>query len=153
MEAGVVFIKEIVPRPALSFVANTVYKENYETMPMAHSWTNQDNKLIVEYRWKKGRWNSFKIVADSQTVPIQVGSEEEFITEHYWGYTRIADNKTSEYRVEHPRWEVYRAHDYLVDVDFGNVYGGDFNFLSKEKPASVFLAEGSTIEVRSGRVI
>lgn len=31
---GVVFIKEIVPRPALTWVANAVYKENYETMPM-----------------------------------------------------------------------------------------------------------------------
>ena len=27
---GVVFVKEIVPKPALTFVANTVYKENYE---------------------------------------------------------------------------------------------------------------------------
>src|SRR6185503_10721641 len=31
---GVVFIKEIVPRAALAFVANTLYNENYETMPM-----------------------------------------------------------------------------------------------------------------------
>src|SRR5688500_2284903 len=29
---GVVFIKEIVPLPTLTFVANTIYKENYETM-------------------------------------------------------------------------------------------------------------------------
>lgn len=35
---GVVFIKEIVSRPALTFVANTIYKEKYETMPMGHSW-------------------------------------------------------------------------------------------------------------------
>lgn len=34
---GVVFIKEIVPKPALTFVANTVYNENYETLPMEHS--------------------------------------------------------------------------------------------------------------------
>jgi hypothetical protein len=31
------------------------------------------------------------------------GSEEEFITEHYWGYTRQRDGGTIEYRVEHPR--------------------------------------------------
>src|SRR6187399_3219316 len=35
---GVVFIKEIVPKPALTFVANTIYKENYVTMPMKHTW-------------------------------------------------------------------------------------------------------------------
>ena len=34
---GVVFIKEIVPKPALTLVANTIYKEHYETLPMFHS--------------------------------------------------------------------------------------------------------------------
>ena len=29
---GVVFIKEIVPKPALTLVANTIYNENYETL-------------------------------------------------------------------------------------------------------------------------
>src|SRR3954453_11964004 len=29
---GVVFIKEIVPRPMLTLVANTLYKEHYETL-------------------------------------------------------------------------------------------------------------------------
>src|SRR5690606_18853754 len=33
---GVVFIQECVPRAALSFIANTMYGENYRTMPMEH---------------------------------------------------------------------------------------------------------------------
>jgi uncharacterized protein len=150
---GVVFIKEIVPKPALTFVANTVYKENYETMPMTHSWTTVDDTLTVEYRWKKNRWNSLKVVADKNATPIRDGSEEEFITEHYWGYTKISNEKTSEYGVEHPKWEVYEAKSYLIDVDFREVYGHDFNFLTTEKPKSVFLAEGSEIKVKDGRLI
>lgn len=150
---GVVFVKEIVPRAALTFVANTIYKENYETMPMAHSWTTQDDKLIVEYTWKKNRWNSFKVTAGKHTTLIQEGSEEEFITEHYWGYTKISNNKTSEYGVEHPRWEVYETKDYSIDVDFGDVYGEEFSFLKNLKPKSVFLAEGSEIKVKGGRRI
>src|SRR6187402_256733 len=35
---GVVFIKEIVGKSAVSFIANTIYKENYETLPVSHSW-------------------------------------------------------------------------------------------------------------------
>lgn len=150
---GVVFIKEIVPKPALTFVANTVYKENYETMPMSHSWTTTDDNLTVEYKWKKRRWNSLKVTADKISTLIQDNSEEEFITEHYWGYTKISDEKTSEYGVEHPKWEVYRTKDYLVDVDFGDIYGQEFEFLAHEKPRSVFLAEGSEIKVKDGRGI
>src|SRR5690606_29952089 len=59
---GVVFIKEIVPRPALTFVANTIYKEHYETMPMNHFWETTENSLIVEYKWRKVRWHRLKVV-------------------------------------------------------------------------------------------
>lgn len=150
---GVVFIKEIVPKPALTFVANTIYKEKYETMPMRHSWTTTEDRLVVEYAWKKKSWNSLKVTAESKSALVQKDSEEEFITEHYWGYTQLSPTKTSEYGVEHPTWQVYQAIDSQIDVDFGDVYGNDFAFLKNEKPQSVFLAEGSEIVVKSGRII
>ncbi len=150
---GVVFIKEIVPKPALMFVANLIYKENYETMPMRHSWVTAGNEITVEYGWKKDEWNSIRVIADKNPIPIESDSEEEFITEHYWGYTRVSGNKTSEYGVEHPKWEVYPVKNYSIQVDFSKVYGEDFAFLKSETPKSVFLAEGSEIKVKGGRGI
>lgn len=148
---GVVFIKEIVPKPILSLVANTLYKENYVTMPMRHSWEDVEQQLKVTYGWRKGKWHSLLLNCSNAAMEIQEGSEEEFITEHYWGYTRISASKTSEYAVEHPRWKVYPVQDYAINVSFGELYGDDFAFLDREKPASVFLAEGSEIIVRGGR--
>ena len=150
---GVVFIKEIVPKRALTFVANSIYKENYETMPMMHRWETTDSNLTVEYRWKLKEWNSLEVKCASEAIAIAAGSEEEFITEHYWGYTKIGEQRTSEYGVEHPRWEVYPVQDYAIHVGFGNVYGNQFEFLKNETPASVFLAEGSEIIVREGMKI
>ena len=151
---GVVFVKEIVPKVAITWVANTIYKENYETLPMGHTWEVGGGALGVEYRWrKKGAWQSLHVVTDYEAVDIQTGSEEEFITEHYWGYARIHDHKTSEYEVVHPRWQVYPVRRYAVDVDFAKVYGEDFGFLKRETPRSVFLAEGSEIKVLAGSVI
>ena len=146
---GVVFIKEIVPKPALTFVANTIYKENYETMPMHHAWEKEGETLAVEYRWKKKRWHSLQVIAYDAIKDIEIGSEEEFITEHYWGYTKVG-NTTLEYQVEHPRWQVYPVKSWEIDVDFGYLYGEDFDFLKNQKPKSVFLAEGSDIKVNSG---
>lgn len=147
---GVVFIREIVSKPALTFVANTLYKENYATMPMRHSWTYQADSQRIEYQWKKHRWNSFSIIAKKTPTHILEGSEEEFITEHYWGYTRVNASRSSEYGVEHPRWDVYPVIDYSIDVDFGLVYGDVFGFLRRDVPKSVFLAEGSVINVMHG---
>lgn len=150
---GVVFIKEIVPKPALTLVANLIYKEKYETMPMSHSWKLANDRLSVEYRWKNKQWNSVRVNAQSIAKNILAGSEEEFITEHFWGYTKLTDTKTSEYGVEHPTWQVYPIIDFQIDVDFDATYGSNFRFLKNEIPKSVFLAEGSEIVVRDGKLI
>ena len=120
---------------------------------MRHSWEISDEQVTVEYQWKKKKWNSLKVTTSNTATLIQENSEEEFITEHYWGYTKISDTKTSEYGVEHPKWEVYGTKDYLIDVDFEDIYGPDFSFLQTEKPQSVFLALGSEIKVKEGRTI
>jgi uncharacterized protein YqjF (DUF2071 family) len=40
---GVVFIREIVPRPAIALVARTFYNENYVTLPMTHTIEKYEN--------------------------------------------------------------------------------------------------------------
>lgn len=150
---GVVFVKEIVPKPAITFIANTIYKENYQTLPMKHTWVENNDDLVVEYAWKSKKWDTFSVIANPQREVIEPNSEEEFITEHYWGYTKIAPNLTSEYGVEHPRWEVYPVKSYHIEVDFEINYGKDFSFLSQKIPNSVMLAEGSAIHVLKGKKI
>jgi uncharacterized protein YqjF (DUF2071 family) len=151
---GVVFIKEIVPRAALSFVANTFYGEKYETLPMHHKWHKAPSGLIVGYRWKKGgSWQKLQVTASPDAVPIDAGSAEEFITEHYWGYTKLRSGRTSEYEVVHPRWDIYPVKRYAIDVDFARQYGPQWAPLSTATPDSVLLAEGSEVTVRSGSAI
>ena len=151
---GVVFIKEIVPRWAIAYVANTIYKENYESLPMAHIWNISSVSRTIEYSWKKsGAIHSFKVLAGNETFHIPPQSETEFITEHYWGYARVNEKKSYEYKVDHPRWKVYDIKDHHIDVDFGSVYGGRFGFLSSAEPHSIILAEGSEITVEKRKAI
>lgn len=77
-----------------------------------------------------------------------LGSDFEFITEHYFGYTKNG-SRTTEYEVRHPKWNFYHLKNYEVNVDFEDNYGKDFAFLNSEKPLSVMLAEGSKIEVHT----
>ncbi|KIC94506.1 YqjF family protein [Flavihumibacter solisilvae] len=145
---GVCFIKEIVPRPALTFVANTIYKENYVTLPTKHEWVRDKDSLQVVYGWKnKGSWDSFSVTANGFARDIEAGGDEEFITEHYWGYTRLGNKVTSEYQVAHPRWQVYPIKDHAINVQFEKLYGKQFGVLDELQPESVMLAEGSAISV------
>lgn len=151
---GVVFVKEIVPRAAITLVARSLYREPYQTMPMRHRWDIGPIQKIVEYEWKcAGKWNRFTVEAEPQAVEMPAGSEPEFITEHYYGYTRWNEQRTMEYGVTHPRWLVNSVRSWDIDVDFGALYGQKFAFLNAETPRSVLLAEGSAIEVLTNNTI
>jgi uncharacterized protein len=152
---GVVFIKEIVPRWAIAFVARQVYREPYVTMKMSNfikiteggveQLKTQNSALkVVKYTWGN---HAISLKTTAESLPIAEGSEEEFITEHYFGYTRWDSETTKEYEVQHPRWFVNPVLDYEINCDFGGLYGERFAYLKDEKPYSVLLAEGSEITV------
>jgi uncharacterized protein len=147
---GVVFIKEIVPRPAITLVARTLYGEPYQTLPMQYHLRETEKQLEVTYSWRLQNWHSLSVVAENSPTPIAEGSEAEFITEHYWGYTRRSPQRTDAYEVVHPRWEQYAVQGVDVQVDFGLLYGPAFGFLTEARPQSVLLAEGSPIAVLGG---
>ena len=137
----------------ISFVANLLFHEHYRTLKTKHQIEINGNLLNVSYAWKKRNWYSFKVSAGLKSAPFIPGSTEEFITEHYWGYTKASKNSTSEYGVEHPSWSIYPVRDYAIDVDFEDMYGDDFAFLNHQKPDSVFLVEGSSVAIKNGRKI
>ena len=141
---GVVFVKEIVPRPAIAAVARIFYGELYEAWKMDH--VKNGNKII--YGWHK-RNENYQIeveIGENAGVPAE-DSHGEFIIEHYWGYTKRGRNRTDEYKVEHLKWELFSVNDYNIDVDFGKLYAAEFAFLNDQKPFSILLAKGSPISV------
>jgi uncharacterized protein len=152
---GVVFIKEIVPRRAVAAVARIVYNENYAAMPMRHGIRMDGETLArasaVEYGWRNaGRWNSLSAQIAGQAEPLARGSEEEFITEHYWGYAAQAGGGAMEYQVEHPPWRVWKTSASALDCDVEAIYGRRFSEALRAAPRSAFVAEGSEIVVRKG---
>ena len=148
---GVVFVKEIVPRPAITMVARAVYNENYVTMPMSHTVSQCGEALSVAYRWRQRRAaHSLVVRAQGPPALIQDDTEEEFIAEHYWGYAAQRDGGTLEYEVEHPRWRTWRVTDAALDCDVERLYGSDFAAHVEARPASAMLAEGSPVVVRKG---
>jgi len=145
---GVVFIKEIVPRRAIAWVARVVYNENYVALPMRHAVDN----VSARYEWRlDGAWNGLALAGLGEWHVADPASEAAFITEHYWGYAVQRDGSTLEYQVEHPRWRVAQATEVELACDVGRLYGDEFAQALSREPASAFLADGSEIVVRRGR--
>lgn len=150
---GVVFIKELVPRRAVAFVAQLVYGERYEATPMDRRIDIEAERGgSLEYEWSHdGGVHRLAASVEGPARSLESGSEAEFITEHYWGYTRQRDGGTLEYRVEHPRWRVWMpttcvyqppAEPQLYRPELAEILGG--------QPRSAFVAAGSEVAVHRG---
>jgi uncharacterized protein YqjF (DUF2071 family) len=151
---GVVFIKEIVPRWAIAAVARSFYNENYVALPMRHKIVTEETGLRVEYGWRCGsEWNRISISGAREPELPKPGSEAEFITEHFWGYSILADRATAEYRVAHPSWRVWNAREAKFEGNATELYGPELASVVACTPASAFLAEGSAVTVFRGQKI
>ena len=141
----------MVPRWIIATMARLIYNEPYLTRPMRHTVAT----TRAQYDWRHGgRWQSLAVTGEAgDWQPIVAGSQEEFITEHYWGYNRQRDGRTLEYQVEHPRWRLRRAREYRFDGDVQGLYGAEFVPFLKGEAASAFLVEGSAVSVRKGQPV
>ncbi len=145
---AVVFINETVPFKPVAWLANWLYKEHYISIPTRHRWEYAGKTKRVQYEWKKNkRWNILEVSATTAMTEMQPGSHQQFIFEHYYGYTRIDDNSSVEYKVTHPSWRVNEVTAYKIDCAFDKMYGAEFGYLQGEEPHSVYLAEGSAVTV------
>jgi len=153
LRRGVVFINETVPSKIVAWTANKLYKEHYIAIPTKYHWDLAKPNKEISYQWKvQSKWNSIKVIASKEKQKMKTGSFEEFIFEHYFGYTRVNAEKSVEYKINHPSWEINTIYDSHIDCDFVSCYGPAFKMLNTAKPQSVMLAEGSTISVDWKRV-
>ena len=145
---AVTFVRELVPLPAVALAARLRYGERYSSVRMRHRVTGAE----VAYEWRFARrWQGMELAPEPEMAPAEPGSEQEFITEHYWGYAATRRG-TVEYEVVHPRWNVSRARA-TVDCDAERLYGPAFAAALERAPTSAFLADGSPVLVMPGRLI
>lgn len=150
---GVVFIKELVPLHAVACVARLVYNENYEATPMDHRIEiDVERGGSLEYEWSQGGGvHRLAASVEGPARPLESGSEAEFITEHYWGYTRQRDGGTLEYRVEHPQWRVWEPTTCVYEPPAEpRLYRPELAEVLAGEPRSAFVAAGSEVAVQRG---
>jgi uncharacterized protein len=153
IKRGVVFINETVPYKTVAWLANKLYKEHYISIPTKNKIHIDHLTKKIRYEWEINKaWNHLAVNAVTENENMETGSIEEFIFEHYYGYTKIDEHLSQEYQVNHPRWQVNRVIDYTIHCDFTSMYGNDFSFLSNQQPNSVIIAAGSPVTVKWKRM-
>jgi uncharacterized protein YqjF (DUF2071 family) len=144
---GVVFIREIVPRVAIAWVARWRYGEPYRPLPMRHRVSDAQVSYWVR---ESGVWQEMTALPTGEWITATQRPDFAFITEHYWGYTRRSAHRTDEYEVRHAVWRVREARDIRLTLNIGSLYGPEFLPALTLPPYSALIAGGSAVEVHPG---
>ena len=156
---AVCFVREVVPYPAVAWVARTLYNEPYCSYPTSHRWLwlNHDDTALggrFLYKWTvAGQECCLEATTTGALCPLHEGSFESFILEHYWGYTKQKNGGTKEYQVWHPSWEYWAVERCSFSADVEKLYGKNFVIPLRATPHSAFVAKGSQVGVYRGERI
>ena len=146
-ERAVVFIRELVSRPAVSIVARLAYNEPYKTIRMRDEVLARDGEVGVRHRFGPGLRNVLEAWADVAAFVAAEDSADHWLTHHDLGVGRGRDGRARSYEVEHPAWALRKVRALTIDVDFAGVYGPQWAFLADSEPSHVTLAVGSGVSI------
>lgn len=148
---GVVFLAEVVPRRAIATIARLAYGENYTHLPMRHRIETQGLNKTVEYQWQVGdQWCTLSAQTVGLPAQPQEGSLEQFITEHFWGYSTQRAGGCVEYHVAHVPWQVWASPKAGFEGETSALYGGELATVLQRRPDCAFVADGSPVIVFTG---
>jgi uncharacterized protein YqjF (DUF2071 family) len=151
---GVVFIAEVVPRCAIATTARLLYGENYKYLPMRHRIEAEKSSARAEYQWQIGdHWCTLSAQTVGVSAQPQEGSLEQFITEHYWGYSALRTGGCVEYHVSHVPWQVRATTQAGFEGEAGTLYGYELATVLRRPPDCAFVADGSPVVVFRGNRI
>jgi hypothetical protein len=145
---GVVFIRELVPRAAVTWLAQWAYGEPYRTLPMRSAVSGGLASRHFTYEWRRqASWEGLTATVTGEPRLPPADSEEAFITQHHWGYGRRRDGATLEYEVEHVPWRVWATDAAGLRADVAALYGPEFAPALSARPVSTLVADGSPVTV------
>lgn len=151
---GVVFVAEIVPKWAVAKFARLAYGENYVRLPMKHRIDTSGTGKALQYEWRlNGAWCKLHAHASPPPALAEEGSLEQFITEHYWGYSKQQGGDSLEYLVSHAPWNVSKTRSAGFEGDASSIYGNELGAVLQRRPDSAFIADGSPVKVFAGERI
>ena len=145
---GVIFLKEFIPKFLIKAIANTFYYERYETVGLKSVVEKTEDEISVKHCLRKnGKDFCVQVFAENNSFAPEPGSREYFFEERYFGFSKNKKDEPLMFRVEHPSWKLYPVKYYSIDLDFGFLFGKEWEFLNKEIPVCVMLLDGSRVKM------
>jgi hypothetical protein len=142
------FVRQLVPSRLIAAVGRLRYDEPFWPMRIRRRAVDTLTDRRVDYAVGPDALGWHVSVTGSPVAHVPpAGSPEDFFTARVLACRARPNGGLGVFRVVHPAWAVrdVRAVDYRLD--FGSLYGSDWDFLNRARPVAVAFADGSEVTV------
>jgi uncharacterized protein YqjF (DUF2071 family) len=145
---GVVFIKELAPKPLIAFVANAIYNEPFYYKNIKKKLFKTQNYSNITYEFKIGQAQHKIYALMKNTVEkLKANTLQEFVVDRYIAFVKNHFNKTMTYKICHKPWQVFK----VLKIDMSN----QLLFLLPKpfwnaKEVATYVVDGSSITIEKG---
>ena len=119
---------------------------------MEHRFEIGENQInTVEYSWETAldQKSYVRCVFEPKWRIPEENSQHHFLMRRPFGFTSQRDGQTAIIQMEHPDWRISPAMDAMFEGDISGIFGNEFVPYLTLKPASAFIAEGSSVKMNS----
>lgn len=152
-QRGVMFLRELVPKRLVAWVARRFYHEPYQAARMTSRVVESADAIETEHSIEMGgRTHRLRAVGNKPGIVPDAESLEHFFKEHEWGFG-VVRGRLMRYHVQHPIWSIYPIREWEIDIDWAKLYGPEWSVMQNQSPISVLLAAGSPVTVSFGQYV
>lgn len=147
-EAGVVFVREIIPKPQLAWGARLVLNEKYLSMDTERSEsTTESGARRLTYRFSRspGRANLAAATIHPLPLPKELAEQARFLTERFSSFTAQPEASVIALPVVHDSWEIVPVSQVKLSLGDPGVFPSVFHVVMARPPDVAFLAAGSPV--------
>ena len=146
--AAVAFVRELVPSRLIAAVGRLRFREPFRAARIEAQITEGAGGVSAAYRFGLAAPQYHIVVTGSRDSAVPPASSfEHYLKERTHGCGTDWRGRVRAFRVEHPAWAVRSEVSVDYAVDFGAVYGPEWEFLNYSTPVSTIFAVGSDVSV------
>ncbi|MBB4804871.1 uncharacterized protein YqjF (DUF2071 family) [Chryseobacterium defluvii] len=142
---GIYFLSEMVPKFMTYFTGKFIYGEPFSLRKLKISKTEKDLKYFI-----KDSGCEMEIEAGKKNMHSdrELTEEEEFVIERSLAFCGKASQNARMYEVKHQKWNLVESSNFNFTIKKIRHISSDIqNVLLDKKPESIFMTDGSGVEV------
>ena len=146
---GVLFLRELAPKPIIALMANLVYNEPFYFLNVKNKYSSNPKGQQMMYHFKRGQKTGKVVIqAAKKALDLTTGTLAKFTVDRYVSFVKSTfSTLANRYDIGHRPWKRYAVEQIDFDDNILDLLPKDITQSLHKTALSTYFVDGSAVEV------